>query len=73
MNLKGHLDALGLKDKELAREAELSVSTIKMVGVGRPVTKFAVERVLDVLFQKYGRKVEREEVEGLLLVDETQE
>jgi predicted transcriptional regulator len=72
MNLKEHLHTLGLQDKELARNAGLSVSTVKMVGAGRPVTKFTVDRVLDVLSQKYGRKVEREEVEGLLLADETQ-
>jgi predicted transcriptional regulator len=71
MDLQGHLDALALKYQEFARETYLSYSTVRMVIDGRPVTKHAVDRILEILSRKYGRKVEREEVEGLLFFDET--
>jgi predicted transcriptional regulator len=71
MDLQGHLDALALKYQEFARETYLSYSTVRMVIDGRSVTKHAVDRILEILSRKYGRKVEREEVEGLLFFDET--
>lgn len=72
MDLKGHMDTLELNDRELALEAGLSLSTVKMAKAGRPVNKNTVGRVLDALSKKYGRKIGREEVEGLLFVDEPQ-
>jgi len=66
------MDALGLNDRELAMKSSLSIATVKMAKAGRPVNKNAVDRLLDALSQKYGRKIEREEVESLLLGDETQ-
>lgn len=72
MDLQGYMDALGLDDRELAINAYLSIVTVKMAKAGRPVSKYAVDHLLDVLSDKYGRKIEREEVEGLLLGEETQ-
>jgi len=63
---------LALKYQEFAEETYLSYSTVRMVIAGRPVTKHAVDRILEILSQKYGKKVEREAVEGLLFSEETQ-
>jgi hypothetical protein len=67
MDLKGHMDALSLTRRALAREARLSEATIHYIIAGKPVSKFVANLVVAVLSQKYGRKVEIEEVEGLVL------
>ena len=72
MDLRGHMDTLGVNDSELARAAGLSRSTIVKVKRGRPVNKQAVDWLLEALSVKYGRKIAREEVEGLLVAEEPQ-
>lgn len=72
MDLQEHMDTLGLNESALARESALSRSTVRMAKAGRPLGKQAVDRLLDALSRKYGRKIEREEVEGLLLGDQAQ-
>ncbi|GHO71696.1 hypothetical protein KSC_105880 [Ktedonobacter sp. SOSP1-52] len=67
MDLKGHMDALELSDRKLAEASGLSMATVRMAKAGRTLGKQAVDRLLDALSKKYGRKIEREEVEGLLL------
>lgn len=67
MDLKGHMDALSLTRRALAREAWLSEATIHYIIAGKPVSKVTANLVVAVLSQKYGRKVEIEEVEGLVL------
>lgn len=70
MDLQGHMDTLGLSDRELARESALSLATVKAAKAGRTLGKQAVDRLADALSKKYGRKIAREEIEGLLF-DET--
>lgn len=72
MDLQEHMETVGVNDRELARESRLSIATIKMAKHGRPLNKHAVGWLLDALSRKYGRKIERGEVDGLLLADETQ-
>ena len=67
MDLKGHMDALLLTRRAFARETKLSEATIPYIIAGKPVSKFVADRVLSALSRKYGRKVEREEVEGLII------
>lgn len=71
MDLQGHMDTLGVNENDLARASQLSRATIRMAKAGRPLGKQAITWLLDGLSKKYGRKIEREEVEGLLL-DENQ-
>jgi hypothetical protein len=66
------MDSLGVNERELARESRLSMATIRKAKDGRPLNKRAVGWLLDALSRKYGRTIEREEVEGLLVADEPQ-
>jgi transcriptional regulator with XRE-family HTH domain len=55
--------------KELADEARLSAGTVSRMVNGHPVSRRSVKKVLLILGQKVGRKIDISEIEGLNLTN----
>lgn len=64
----------GLTAEDLARLAGVSLSTVVRVERGRPpVTRLTAGKVLHALSERIGRTLTVEDVEGLQLIEETEE
>lgn len=72
MDLQGHMNTLGMNNRALARATGLSEITIKKAKEGRLIKQQTVDWLLAALTLQYGRTVAREEVDGLLVEDESQ-
>ena len=54
-----------MTQKEVADEIRLSPGTISHMVNGHPTSRLSVRKVLSLLSQKLGRRIEIEDVEGL--------
>ncbi len=65
MRLAELIEEALMTNTDLANEAKLSVGTVSRMVNGHPTSRLSVRKVLSVLSQKLGRKVEMSELEGL--------
>jgi len=59
-----------MTQKEVTDETRLSPGTIFRMINGHPTSRLSVRKVLHLLSQKLGRRIEIEDLEGLNITDE---
>ncbi len=69
MKLAQLIEEALMTNTEVANEAKLSPGTVSRMVNGHATSRLSVRKVLNVLSQKLGRKIELDEVEGLNLSD----
>jgi predicted transcriptional regulator len=69
MTLAELIEEALMTNTEVAEEAKLSVGTVSRMVNGRPTSRLSVRKVLSVLGQRLGRKIEISEVDGLNITD----
>jgi len=65
MTLAELIEEALMTNTEVADEARLSVGTVSRMVNGHPTSRLSVRKVLSVLSQKLGRKIEISDIEGL--------
>jgi len=69
MRLDELIEEALLTQKQVADETRLSPGTISRMANGHPTSRLSVRKVLSLLSQKLGRKIEIQDVEGLNIAD----
>lgn len=69
MTLAEFIEEALMTNTEVAKQAGLSVGTVSRMVNGHPTSRLSVRKVLAVLSQKLGRKIDISEVQGLNLTD----
>lgn len=69
MTLAELIEEALMTNTEVATQAGLSPGTVSRMVNGHPTSRLSVRKVLHVLSQKLGRKIEIGEVEGLNISD----
>jgi DNA transposition AAA+ family ATPase len=69
MKLSELIEEALMTNKEVADEAGLSPGTVSRMVNGHPTSRLSVRKVLSLLSQKLGQKIEISDVEGLNLSD----
>jgi transcriptional regulator with XRE-family HTH domain len=69
MRLDRLIEEALMTQKEVADETRLSPGTVSRMVNGRPTSRLSVRKVLSLLSQKLGRRIEIEDVEGLNITD----
>ena len=70
MRLDRLIEEALMTQKEVADETRLSPGTISRMVNGRPTSRLSVRKVLALLSQKLGRKIEIEDIEGLNITND---
>jgi transcriptional regulator with XRE-family HTH domain len=70
MRLDRLIEEALMTQKEVADETRLSPGTVSRMVNGRPTSRLSVRKVLALLSQKLGRRIEIEDVEGLNITDD---
>jgi transcriptional regulator with XRE-family HTH domain len=65
MRLDRLIEEALMTQKEVADETRLSPGTVSRMVNGHPTSRLSVRKVLSLLSQKLGRRIEIEDVEGL--------
>jgi transcriptional regulator with XRE-family HTH domain len=65
MRLDRLIEEALMTQKEVADETRLSPGTVSRMVNGHPTSRLSVRKVLALLSQKLGRRIEIEDVEGL--------
>lgn len=69
MTLAELIEEALMTNTEVAKQSGLSVGTVSRMVNGHPTSRLSVRKVLAVLSQKLGRKIDISEVQGLSLTD----
>ena len=69
MTLAELIEEALMTNTEVAREAGLSTGTVSRMVNGHPTSRLSVRKVLAIISQRLGRKIELSEVTGLNLSD----
>ena len=69
MRLEELIEEALMTNKEVADTANLSPGTVSRIINGHSAKRLSVRKILAVLSQKLGRKIEIDDVEGLNLSD----
>ena len=69
MTLAELIEEALMTNTQVARETGLAVGTISRMVNGHPTSRLSVRKVLAVLGQKLGKKIEISEIEGLNITD----
>lgn len=69
MTLAQLIEEALMTNTEVAKQAGLSVGTVSRMVNGHPTSRLSVRKVLAVLSQKLGRKIDISEVQGLNLTE----
>ena len=69
MTLAELIEEALMTNTEVASEAKLSVGTVSRMVNGHPTSRLSVRKVLAVLSQKLGKKIDISEVQGLNITD----
>ncbi len=69
MTLAELIEEALMTNTEVAGKAKLSVGTVSRMVNGHPTSRLSVRKVLAVLSEKLGRKIDISEVEGLNISD----
>jgi len=59
----------GLRKSELAREASISLSTLRNICGGQPTTRATVSRILRVIESRLERHIALDIIEGINIAD----
>ena len=70
MRLDRLIEEALMTQKEVADETRLSPGTISRMVNGHPTSRLSVRKVLSLLSQKLGRRIEIEDIEGLNITDD---
>jgi len=70
MRLDRLIEEALMTQKEVADETRLSPGTVSRMVNGHPTSRLSVRKVLSLLSQKLGRRIEIEDVEGLNITDD---
>ncbi len=69
MTLAEFIEEALMTNTEVAKQTGLSVGTVSRMVNGHPTSRLSVRKVLAVLSQKLGRKIDISEIQGLNLTD----
>lgn len=69
MTLAELIEEALMTNTQVASEAKLSVGTVSRMVNGHPTSRLSVRKVLSVLSQKLGRRIDVSEVQGLNISD----
>ena len=69
MRLEEIIEEALMTNKEVADKAQLSPGTVSRIINGHPTKRLSVLKILAVVSQKLGRKIEINDIEGLNLSD----
>jgi len=69
MRLEELIEEALMTNKEVADEAQLSPGTVSRIINSHPTKRLSVRKILAVLSQKLGRRIEIDDIEGLNLSD----
>lgn len=69
MTLAELIEEALMTNTEVAKQAGLSVGTVSRMVNGHPTSRLSVRKVLAVLSQKLGRKIDIGEIQGLNLTE----
>ena len=69
MTLAELIEEALMTNTEVASEAKLSIGTVSRMVNGHPTSRLSVRKVLAVLSQKLGRRIDLSEVQGLNISD----
>jgi len=70
MRLDELIEEALMTQKQVADETRLSPGTVSRMANGHPTSRLSVRKILALLSQKLGRKIEIQDVEGLNITDE---
>jgi transcriptional regulator with XRE-family HTH domain len=70
MRLDELIEEALMTQKQVADETRLSPGTVSRMANGHPTSRLSVRKVLHLLSQKLGHKIEIEDVEGLNITDD---
>jgi transcriptional regulator with XRE-family HTH domain len=70
MRLDELIEEALMTQKQVADETRLSPGTVSRMANGHPTSRLSVRKVLHLLSQKLGHKIEIKDVEGLNITDE---
>jgi len=70
MRLDELIEEALMTQKQVADETRLSPGTVSRMANGHPTSRLSVRKVLHLLSQKLGHKIEIQDVEGLNITDE---
>lgn len=70
MRLDELIEEALMTQKQVADETRLSPGTVSRMVNGHPTSRLSVRKVLTLLSQKLGRKIEIQHVEGLNITDD---
>lgn len=70
MRLDRLIEEALMTQKEVADATRLSPGTVSRMVNGHPTSRLSVRKVLALLSQKLGRRIEIEDVEGLNITDD---
>lgn len=70
MRLDELIEEALMTQKQVADETKLSPGTVSRMVNGHPTSRLSVRKVLYLLSQKLGHKIEIEDVEGLNITDD---
>ena len=70
MRLDRLIEEALMTQKEVADETRLSPGTVSRMVNGHPTSRLSVRKVLALLSQKLGRRIEIEDIEGLNITDD---
>lgn len=69
MTLAELIEEALMTNTEVANQARLSVGTVSRMVNGHPISRLSVRKVLAVLSQKLGRKIDIGDIQGLNLTN----
>jgi transcriptional regulator with XRE-family HTH domain len=70
MRLDELIEEALMTQKQVADETRLSPGTVSRMANGHPTSRLSVRKVLHLLSQKLGHKIEIQDVEGLNITDD---
>jgi transcriptional regulator with XRE-family HTH domain len=70
MRLDKLIEEALMTQKEVADQTKLSPGTVSRMVNGHPTSRLSVRKVLHLLSQKLGHRIEIEDVEGLNIADD---
>lgn len=70
MRLDELIEEALMTQKQVADETRLSPGTVSRMANGHPTSRLSVRKVLHLLSQKLGHKIEIQDVEGLNISDD---
>jgi hypothetical protein len=69
MKLAELIEEALMTNTEVAKKADLSIGTVSRMVNGHPTSRLSVRKVLSVLSDKLGRKIDISEIDGLNITD----